>query len=161
MFNLVDLSQVEIESASAIPVRTLNLHGRVLEQYEVKASLGGVYVAMITIERALNMTGRPSDQIFLDFGKQPPVPNPIVSYQKTEKGYRGEGIIGRVIVLADNLYREVFEKPLCSYPHTRDSERRAPQRVWKKLEAQGLARYEPCEFRDATRTKVLDRWVLV
>lgn len=158
---LVDLDKILIE-ASAIPSRKLNVHGRLLEQYEVRAYLEGVYVAAINIERALNTTGKDSDRVFLDFRSSPPVPNPIVSYQKTEESFRGEGIIGRVIFLANEFYREFFGKPLYSTTYSTPSARRAaPQRVWKKLESKGLAKYDPCVIKDKIGTKFLERWAMV
>jgi len=75
---------------------------------------------------------------------------PVVVFQDTEEDYKGQGINGRVIVLANELAKERFHQPLVSDNHFIRNPRHLHEdfnyalypsmRVWEKLEAAGLAK---------------------
>jgi hypothetical protein len=125
------------------PILEWKLNQRNWERYDIHASIEGVAVARINITRALNLADRPNDSFFFDLSGSTLLPKPFVSWQETEKAFRGRGICGRVIILANEFYRGKLGTDLYSDTHFITSSRNASKRVWEKLQQQGIAKYEP------------------
>lgn len=154
---IINLDEVVID-ASTFPARTWAFNRRVWEEYTVRGFLKDVPMGHLRISRRLNCVGRYDDKLFLDITKSPPVPKPYVSYQETEKQFRGQGICGKLIVLANEFYRGKLGTCLYSDTYFVASFKKQSKGVWKKLEARGLAVFEPHVVKNG---KLLDRWVVL
>lgn len=150
----VDLAKLVI-NAPLQPTRTWNLNDRDWEEYRIYGFIGNIYVGRITITRGLNLARRESDRFFLDLTQEPPIPKPYVSYQETEESLRGQGIGGRMLILANEFYRGKLGTTIYSDTIFVHSFRTKSKRVWEKLQAEGFAEYVPHKTDIGTQ---LDRW---
>ena len=139
---IINLDDLTI-NAPMNPTREWNLNGRDWENYRVEGMLNGVLVGHVTISRGLNCVGGHSDKFFLDILKNPPIPKPFVGYQETKEQFRGNGICGRLIVLANEFYRGKLGTTLYSDTHFVISFKEQSKQVWRKLQKQGLVVFEP------------------
>lgn len=87
------------------------------------------------------------------------VPKPVVMDQHTAEEYRGQGIQGRLIMIANETAKFRFKEPLSSsvlFIDSPYSERgfhpKPGLRVWEKLEKEGRAHYKPFNNRP--------RWIM-
>lgn len=108
--------------------RDINPNARIFEDYRVNGLLDGFLVGHITISRGMNCTGI-YDEFFLDISKNPPVPKPYVSYQETLEEFRGHGICGKIILLANEFYRGRLGTALYSDEHFMISFEKQSKRV--------------------------------
>jgi hypothetical protein len=91
----------------------------------------------------------------MDTSRNPPIPKPYVSFQETEEQFRGQGICGRLIVLANEFYRGKLGTTLYSDTHFVFSFKEQSKQVWRKLQAQGLAVFEQYVLETGEQQ---DRW---
>jgi len=138
--------------------REENLNGGNWEEYKVEGLLEGISVGHITISRSLNGTRMYDYKFFLDISVYPPIPKPWVSYQETKEEYRGNGICGKLIVLANEFYRGKFGTVLYSDTTFLTNFRYQSKRVWQKLQEQDLAVFE--QYLSESGEKQ-DRWFLL
>ena len=137
------------------PTRSWTLNNRDWEEYKVEGRLDGTVVGYIKITRGLNVCGRYNDRFFLDMSFWTPVPKPYVSYQHTEEDFRGNGICGKLIMTANEFYRKKLGTTIYSDTSFVFSFKEQSKQVWRKLQAQRLAAFEPY----VTETgESLDRW---
>jgi hypothetical protein len=144
--------------ASQSPAYSWNCNGINWEKYEVHGIIDTMYVGRINIDRGLNTTVRYNDGFFFDLTKNPPMPKPFVAWQETEKEYRGKGICGKIILLANEFYRGKLGTNLYSDTHFIASSNGSAEMVWKKLQENGLAMYEPYVTENGIKQ---DRWVIL
>lgn len=138
----ISLDDITIH-APTHPTRAWSLNDRDWEDYRAEGFLKDIPVGHVTISRGLNCTGRYDDIFFLDTSENPPIPKPYVSFQKTEEQFRGHGICGRLILLSNEFYRGKLGTTLYSDTHFVISFREQSKQVWRKLQAQSLAIFEP------------------
>src|SRR3989344_8198249 len=139
------------------PTRQDNLNDRDWEGYRVEGFINGVYVGHITITRGLNCAGRYNDRFFLELSRNPPVPKPYVSYQETQEEFRGRGICGKLIILANEFYRGKLGTTLYSDTHFVISFEKQSKRVWQKLQEKNIAVFEPYLLESG---ELQDRWFI-
>jgi hypothetical protein len=113
------------------------------ENYRVYGYLDRICIGHITIVRASHSTQRIIDDYFFNVTNVPPMPKPYVSYQETEEEYRGNGICGKLIIFANEFYRDKLGTTLYSDTLFIQDFKHQAMRVWEKLEENGLAVYEP------------------
>ena len=140
--------------ASSKPEKEWESNGRFWEDYIFKAFFNKEEVGYLRISRVLNQVGKSSDFYFLDFSRKKPIPKPYISFQRVYERFRGNGICGNLIILANEFYHEKLGSNLYSDTLFCDGGK-ISKKPWLKLEKQRLVVYEPYFYEENNKH---DRW---
>lgn len=158
MYDANDLSII----ASTTPARIWDNNGDTYEEYVVFAFLKSAFAGYITIDRKVSNYNIDEYYTELETGK----PKPLVYYMETEEAFRGNGLSGAIIKMANDFYGDSLGTRLYSPTHfIRNS---GSKRVWEKLENERAAEYEPATSykRDLIDGRIVwnetkkDRWIM-
>jgi len=161
----IDLDKIIIEPFPENPTCILRHEpGKIRYDYKLSGFFNENEIGHLTISLMHHLENlRKRDNFWFDLSKKPPVIRPFVFFQKTEEAYRGQGVSGRLIVLANELSKIKFGQPLYSsisfvpnYFPIWDKKPKFEQpgkRVWEKLERDGLAKSCPYHGKP--------RWVMI
>jgi hypothetical protein len=139
----VDLSKLRIE----FPERP-NYDNDRRTDYRVECYFENEGVGHVTIAR-LNSCLAENDDFWAEKREEIWIPRSVVFFQETKLGFRGHGINGRLLVLANEETKRRYQMPLASSTNFLINELHnweehsfaeyPSMRVWEKLELEGLA----------------------
>lgn len=157
IFNM-NLSKIDFKASLNPNDRWVN-NNKYYERYTVKGFLENELVGRLNITRATHCDKKNYEDFYFEFKDRMYIPKPYISWQSTEENYRGQGINGHLITLANEFYCKAFDSPLYSDIHFIKNTRKSTKRVWKKLEKNGLAIFEP--YKNETTKELQDRWKMI
>lgn len=128
-----------------------------IEKYKVDLFFYGENISSLIIFRALNKDNLENDQknYYFDLSKNSFISKPYVSSQNTYDPFKGKGLSGYLIKIANKIYRPFFNSPSYSDISFMDdtiSDDKPAVRVWQKLTDEGVAIYSPEDG--------IDRWCM-
>jgi len=157
----IDLDKIIIEPFPEKPSKIWDHEPRELfYDYRLFAFFNSEKIGHLTIS-VLHSLGdlRKRNDFWFDLSKKPQVIRPVVVFQGTEPPYRGQGVSGRLIIMANVLSKAKFQQPLSSDTTFCGNSfydangqyycERSAKRVWEKLEKEELAKY--CPYRGNPR----------
>jgi len=145
----IDLSQVRIEFPEK-PTRVWDHCSKSnFYDYRVFGYCGEEEIGHITVSLCQFMEGDEKNDFWFEKKKRVWIPRPVAVFQRTEAGYKGQGVSGKLLVLVNEEVKRRDNMPLasditfCQRPMYMDDKRgfaeRPAMRVWEKLEEQELA----------------------
>jgi hypothetical protein len=126
------------------------------EDYEVYGIIDGVKVGELEIARLVEYPDSKLSDFWHNLSFNPPLSRPVVVHQRTYEDFRGNGISGELIILANEIAKRRFNEPMASDITFLVNDKRNWQkggfaeypamRVWEKLEERGLAYRRDCSL---------------
>ena len=156
----LNLSEIRIEFLEE-PTRNFNHdNGNLWYDYDISAFIDKTKLGHITISRRTGIArDKKPDDFWFNLNFDPPIMRPVVVYQDTFEKYRGRGVSGRILVLANEKAKKIFDEPLASDTLFSQNQARnfagknyhpyPGMRVWQKLDKEELAYFRP--FNDKPR----------
>jgi hypothetical protein len=145
----IDLSQVRIEFPEK-PTKIWDHHSKAcFQDYRVFGYFGEEQIGHITVSLCQLMEDSEKCDFWFEKKKKVWIPRPVAVFQRTESGYKGQGVSGKLLVLVNETVKSKYNMPLASdltfcrrSPQEYDERvfaERPAMRVWEKLEEQELA----------------------
>ena len=129
-------------------------YGKTWHDYTVSGLINKIELGKIRISLAVKYPPHQLNDFWHNMDENPPRARPVVAYQETEEKFFGNGISGRIIILANEIVKIKFNEPLASDTlfvssiyfdyQERGFAKYPSRRVWEKLEEQGLAYRRDC-----------------
>jgi len=155
MTQKINLEEIQLDNFSEKPTHILeNSPGIVIHDYKLFGYFKNEKVGHVTIAIMHSLEDlRKRNDFWFNLSQKPPTIRPFVFYQDTEPAYMGQGVSGRLIILANEISKIKFQQPLSSstqfvHNHCHNWQEfsyaeRPAKRVWEKLERDELAKYCP------------------
>jgi len=164
MAQKINLEEIRLDNFPEKPTRIWNHdEKKIFYDYRLFAFFNAEKIGHLTISVLHSLEDlRERNNFWFNLSKRPHVIRPVVVFQGTEPPYRGQGVSGRLIIMANVLSKAKFQQPLSSDTTFCGNSfydangqyycERSAKRVWEKLEKEGLAKY--CPYRN------MPRWVM-